>query len=170
MARYCDANCKLCRREGEKLFLKGARCLSPKCALERRQYAPGQHGMSRRRKVSAYGQQLREKQKVKRMYCLLEKQFHSYYVKANAMKGVTGENLLMLFVIAPFVEEIRGARVLDLDPQPGAGELTDPLPAPAARSARGVAIGDDDDLDDRALGLREVFFSPAPGGHPAAGR
>jgi hypothetical protein len=75
MARYRDSNCKLCRREGEKLFLKGARCMSEKCAVERRQYAPGQHGQSMRRKVSAYGQQLREKQKIRRTYGILERQF-----------------------------------------------------------------------------------------------
>jgi small subunit ribosomal protein S4 len=96
MARYCDANCKLCRREGEKLFLKGSRCLTPKCAIERRQYAPGQHGLSRRRKVSAYGLQLREKQKVRRTYGLLERQFHNYFVKADRKTGITGENLLQM--------------------------------------------------------------------------
>jgi small subunit ribosomal protein S4 len=96
MARYCDANCKLCRREGEKLFLKGSRCLSPKCALERRQYAPGQHGQSRRRKISAYGGQLREKQKVRRTYGLQERQFHNYFVKADQKTGITGENLIQM--------------------------------------------------------------------------
>lgn len=96
MARYTDANCKLCRREGEKLFLKGARCLSEKCSVERRQFAPGQHGQNMRRKVSAYGLQLREKQKVRRSYGLLEKQFHKYYERADARPGVTGEILLQL--------------------------------------------------------------------------
>ena len=94
MARYCDANCKLCRREGEKLFLKGTRCMSDKCALERRQYAPGQHGQSFRRKISAYGLQLREKQKVRRTYGILEKQFRNYFKKADAKSGITGENLV----------------------------------------------------------------------------
>jgi small subunit ribosomal protein S4 len=94
MARYSDANCKLCRREGEKLFLKGARCLTDKCAVERRQYAPGQHGQNMRRKVSAYGLQLREKQKVRRMYGMLETQFHNYYEKAAARTGVTGEEMV----------------------------------------------------------------------------
>ncbi len=94
MARYRDANCKLCRREGEKLFLKGARCLSGKCAMERRQYAPGQHGQSMRRKISAYGLQLREKQKVRRTYGILERQFRNYFKKADAKTGITGENLL----------------------------------------------------------------------------
>ncbi len=94
MARYSEANCKLCRREGEKLFLKGARCMTDKCAIERRQYAPGQHGQNMRRKVSAYGLQLREKQKVRRMYGVLETQFRNYYEKANARTGVTGEELV----------------------------------------------------------------------------
>ena len=96
MARYRDANCKLCRREGEKLFLKGARCLSDKCAVERRQYAPGQHGQKMRRKISPYGVQLREKQKVKRTYGLLEKQFRNYFRKADKKIGITGEILLQL--------------------------------------------------------------------------
>lgn len=96
MARYHDANCKLCRREREKLFLKGARCLSDKCALERRQYAPGQHGRSMRRKISPYGLQLREKQKVKRLYGILERQFRNYFMKADRKAGVTGEILLQL--------------------------------------------------------------------------
>ncbi len=95
MARYSEANCKLCRREGEKLFLKGARCLTEKCAIERRQYAPGQHGQNLRRKVSAYGLQLREKQKVRRLYGILETQFRNYYEKANARTGVTGEELVL---------------------------------------------------------------------------
>lgn len=94
MARYRDANCKLCRREGEKLFLKGARCLSDKCAIERRQYAPGQHGQNMRRKISAYGLQLREKQKVRRTYGILEKQFHNYFKKADQKTGITGEALV----------------------------------------------------------------------------
>ena len=96
MARYRDANCKLCRREGEKLFLKGARCMSDKCAVERRQYAPGQHGQSMRRKISPYGVQLREKQKVKRTYGLLERQFRNYFKKADKKIGITGEILLQL--------------------------------------------------------------------------
>ena len=94
MARYREANCKLCRREGEKLFLKGTRCLTDKCAVERRGYAPGQHGRSLRRKISPYGLQLREKQKVKRAYGILEKQFHNYFVKATQKPGITGEILL----------------------------------------------------------------------------
>jgi small subunit ribosomal protein S4 len=94
MARYREANCKLCRREGEKLFLKGARCYSDKCAIERRQYPPGQHGQNMRRKISAYGLQLREKQKIRRTYGLLERQFHNYYKKADAKTGVTGEVLV----------------------------------------------------------------------------
>lgn len=96
MARYRGSVCRLCRRESEKLFLKGTRCYSDKCAVERRGFPPGQHGFNVRRKVSDYGLQLREKQKVKRLYGLLEKQFHEYYVKATRQKGVTGENLLVL--------------------------------------------------------------------------
>jgi small subunit ribosomal protein S4 len=94
MARYRDANCKLCRREGEKLFLKGARCLTDKCAIERRQYPPGQHGQNMRRKVSAYGLQLREKQKVRRTYGVLERQFRNYFRAADAKSGITGETLV----------------------------------------------------------------------------
>lgn len=96
MARYTDANCKLCRREGEKLFLKGSRCLSEKCAIDRRAYAPGQHGQNIRRKVSEYGLQLREKQKVRRVYGILERQFRNYFEKAERKKGITGETLLQL--------------------------------------------------------------------------
>lgn len=96
MARYRDANCRLCRREGEKLFLKGSRCFSDKCSFERRSFAPGQHGQSMRRKVSEYGLQLRAKQKVRRIYGVLEKQFHSYFERAEREKGITGENLLRL--------------------------------------------------------------------------
>ena len=95
MARYNDAVCRLCRREGQKLFLKGDRCYTEKCALERRAYAPGMHGQGRS-KTSEYGQQLREKQKAKRYYGLLESQFHKYYEMAVQSKGQTGENLLAL--------------------------------------------------------------------------
>lgn len=95
MARYTDAVCRLCRREGTKLFLKGDRCFTPKCGIERRAYPPGQHGQGRAR-FSDYGVQLREKQKVKRMYGLLEKQFESTMKKASRMKGRAGENLLIL--------------------------------------------------------------------------
>ncbi|MFH2050015.1 MAG: 30S ribosomal protein S4 [bacterium] len=96
MARYRNANCKLCRREGEKLFLKGSRCLSDKCAIERREFPPGQHGNDRRRKISPYGIQLREKQKIRRIYGVLEKQFRNYFKKADRKVGVTGEILLQL--------------------------------------------------------------------------
>jgi len=95
MAKYTDASCRLCRREGTKLFLKGDRCLSKKCAMERRPSIPGQHPNTRK-KPSEYQTQLREKQKVKRAYGLLEKQFHGYYVEAERMKGKTGENMLSL--------------------------------------------------------------------------
>ncbi|KAF0140786.1 MAG: 30S ribosomal protein S4 [Ignavibacteriales bacterium] len=96
MARYTGSSCKLCRREKTKLFLKGTKCLSEKCPLEKRNYAPGQHGLSRRTKFSEYGVQLREKQKVKRIYGLLETQFRNYFEKANRQKGVTGANLVKL--------------------------------------------------------------------------
>ena len=95
MARYTDASCRLCRREGEKLFLKGARCYTDKCAITRRSYAPGQHGQAKK-KQSEYCLQLREKQKAKRYYGVLEKQFHNYFELASKKKGVTGENLLVL--------------------------------------------------------------------------
>lgn len=95
MARYTDASCRLCRREGQKLFLKGERCYSTKCALDKRPYAPGQHGQSRK-KLSDYGLQLREKQKAKRFYGVLETQFHNYFEKAAKKPGITGENLLVM--------------------------------------------------------------------------
>ena len=95
MARYRDAKCRLCRREGMKLFLKGARCFTDKCAIERRNYPPGQHGLNRG-KLTAFGVQLREKQKAKRIYGVLESQFRKYFEWAEAQKGVTGENLLRL--------------------------------------------------------------------------
>ena len=99
MARYTGPACKLCRREGQKLFLKGERCFSPKCSLERRAYPPGQHGWDqqfRRRRTSAYGQQLREKQKLRRIYGVLEKQFRRYFREAMRRKGITGTNLLVV--------------------------------------------------------------------------
>lgn len=96
MARYRAAKCKLCRREGEKLFLKGDRCFSNKCAIEKRNYPPGEHGRRRRGKPSKYSIQLREKQKIRRMYGLLEDQFHTYFEKAARQKGITGTNLLRL--------------------------------------------------------------------------
>ena len=96
MARYNGPVCRLCRREGMKLFLKGERCYTDKCGYERRSYPPGQHGQARRRKRSDYGEQLREKQKVKRIYGIAERQFRGYYYKASRMKGVTGDNLIQL--------------------------------------------------------------------------
>lgn len=97
MARYINAVCRLCRREGEKLFLKGPRCYSPKCSIAKRGYAPGQHGQGRTRsKLSNYGLQLREKQKVKRIYGVLERQFRKYFKIASKSKGVTGKVLLQL--------------------------------------------------------------------------
>lgn len=95
MARYTGPACRLCRREGVELYLKGERCYTDKCSIKRRSYPPGQHGQGRT-KVSAYGVQLREKQKVRRIYSILENQFRGYFEKADRMKGVTGENLLFL--------------------------------------------------------------------------
>ena len=95
MSRYTDSNCRLCRREGQKLFLKGDRCYSSKCAIDRRSYAPGQHGQGRS-KISDYGLQLREKQKAKRFYGLQETQFRNLFDKAARKQGITGENLLIL--------------------------------------------------------------------------
>lgn len=95
MARYTGAVCRLCRREGQKLYLKGDRCYTDKCAVSRRTYAPGQHGMNKK-KLSGYGQQLREKQKVRRIYGVLETQFRRYFAEAERQRGVTGENLLRL--------------------------------------------------------------------------
>ncbi|MBQ6706949.1 MAG: 30S ribosomal protein S4 [Clostridia bacterium] len=96
MARYTGAVCRLCRREGQKLFLKGERCYTSKCAIERRSYAPGQHGQARNKKASEYGKQLRTKQFAKRYYGVLEGQFRHYFELAEKMTGVTGENLLRL--------------------------------------------------------------------------
>ncbi len=96
MARYTDSVCKLCRRERQKLFLKGQKCYTEKCPIETRNYPPGEHGQGRRSKVSEYGIQLREKQKIKRSYGLLETQFKIYFEKANKQKGITGENLIRL--------------------------------------------------------------------------
>ena len=95
MARYTEANCRLCRREGQKLFLKGERCYGGKCAIEKRNYAPGQHGQARK-KMSDYGLQLREKQKAKRFYGMQEKQFRNLFAKAAKRAGKTGDNLLIL--------------------------------------------------------------------------
>ena len=96
MARYTGPVCRLCRREGMKLFLKGERCYSEKCAIEKRNFAPGQHGKTRKAKLAGYGIQLREKQKVKRIYGVLEDQFRSYFEQAERMRGITGETLLQL--------------------------------------------------------------------------
>lgn len=96
MARYTGAVCRLCRREGQKLFLKGDRCYTDKCALERRSYAPGMHGNARNKKLSEYGLQMREKQKAKRYYGILEKQFSAYFDMAEKKKGMTGTNLLAI--------------------------------------------------------------------------
>lgn len=96
MARYRDSVCRLCRREGTKLFLKGTRCLTDKCAIEKRNFPPGQHGKARHPKIVGYGLQLREKQKVRRVYGILENQFRAYFEKAARTKGITGENLLAM--------------------------------------------------------------------------
>src|SRR4030065_2848105 len=94
MARYTSPSCRLCRRERQKLFLKGTKCFTEKCPVERRAYPPGQHGQSRRSKVSEYGVQLREQQKVRRMYGLMETQFRNYFEKALRQTGRTGETLV----------------------------------------------------------------------------
>ncbi len=94
MARYTGPVCRICRREGQKLYLKGERCLGPKCGIERRRYAPGQHGQARGRKPSEYGLQLREKQKARRTYGVLERQFRKHFGEAAKLPGATGENLL----------------------------------------------------------------------------
>ena len=96
MARYVGPVCRLCRREGMKLFLKGERCYTEKCAIEKRNFPPGQHGKSRRAKLAGYGVQLREKQKVKRIYGVLEDQFRRYFESAERQRGITGETLLQL--------------------------------------------------------------------------
>jgi len=96
MARNLDAKCRQCRREGEKLFLKGEKCFTDRCAVERRAYAPGQHGQKSGARLSDYGKQLREKQKIRRIYGVLERQFRKTYFEADRRKGITGENLLQL--------------------------------------------------------------------------
>lgn len=96
MGRYTASVCRQCRREGEKLFLKGDRCYSEKCAVQKRAFIPGQHGQKRKQKTSEYGLQLREKQKTKRIYGVLEKQFRNYFKKADRQTGITGQNLLIL--------------------------------------------------------------------------
>jgi len=96
MARYIGPVCRLCRREGMKLFLKGERCYTEKCAIEKRNFPPGQHGKSRRQKLAGYGIQLREKQKVRKSYSVMERQFRNYFSKATKRKGMTGENLLRM--------------------------------------------------------------------------
>jgi small subunit ribosomal protein S4 len=96
MARYRGPVCRLCRREGEKLFLKGERCYTEKCAIDRRAYAPGQHGRDRRLRITPYGLQLREKQKARRIYGIMERQFRNYFIEASRLPGVTGENLLRI--------------------------------------------------------------------------
>ncbi len=96
MARHREAVCRLCRREGQKLFLKGLRCFTEKCAIEKRNFVPGQHGQARRPKMVGYGVQLREKQKMKRTYGLLERQFRNYFEKAERAKGPTGSNLIVM--------------------------------------------------------------------------
>jgi len=96
LARNLDPKCRQCRREGEKLFLKAEKCFTEKCAIEKRNYPPGQHGQRRSSRLSDYGDQLREKQKLRRIYGVLEKQFRSYYAEADRKKGITGENLLQM--------------------------------------------------------------------------
>src|SRR3954470_6934889 len=101
MARYSGPVCRLCRREGMKLFLKGERCYTEKCAIEKRNFVPGQHGKTRKQKIVGYGVQLREKQKVKRIYGVLEDQFRRYFEAADRQRGITGETLLQLLERRP---------------------------------------------------------------------
>ena len=108
MARYTEAVCRQCRREGQKLFLKGDRCYTQKCAIDCRGYAPGQHGQGRS-KTSEYGSQLREKQKVRRYYGVLEKQFRTYFAMAEKRQGITGENLLAILEYQPLGRAERNA-------------------------------------------------------------
>ena len=153
MARYTGSVCRLCRREGAKLFLKGTRCYTKKCAFERRPTPPGQHGV-RRRKVGDYGLQLREKQKVRRVYGVLERQFHNYFETAESRPGVTGENLLRLLELRldnvvfrlGFATSRAQARQL-VDPRPLRGQRrrrrtsrrTSSSPATGSRSASRAA-------------------------------
>ena len=150
MARYTESVCRLCRREGAKLFLKGSRCYSKKCAFERRPTPPGQHGV-RRRKVGEYGLQLREKQKVRRTYGVLERQFRNYFVDAENRPGVTGENLLRslelrldnvvyrmgIALVAGAGPPVRGSRPLQRQ-RPTDQHLV--LPAQARRPGRGPRV------------------------------
>ena len=114
MARNLDAKCRQCRREGEKLFLKGEKCFTDKCAVERRSYAPGQHGQKSGQRLSGYGVQLREKQKIRRTYGILERQFRKVYAEADRRKGQTGENLLQLLDTTGKVVDAPGAGTLAL--------------------------------------------------------
>ena len=133
MARYRDAVCRLCRREGGKLFLKGDRCYKPSCAIEKRgTNPPGQHGAARRKMIQGYGEQLREKQKVKRIYFVLEKQFRNYFEKARRQKGVTGENLL--FMLERRLDNVVTAPVLrHRVVRPGSSSTTATSPSTDAR-------------------------------------
>jgi small subunit ribosomal protein S4 len=109
MARYTGAVCRLCRREGQKLFLKGDRCYTEKCAVDRRSFPPGQHGNSRGKKSSEYGLQLREKQKARRYYGVLESQFRKYFEMASKKKGITGENLLAILLSRVWITSFTGS-------------------------------------------------------------
>src|SRR5688572_21059868 len=131
MAVYHDARCRLCRREGIKLMLKGERCLTDKCAVERRAYAPGEHGKGRRVKETNYGLQLREKQKARRIYGVLERQFRNYFHKAEKGKGVTGETLLQML-------EMRVDNILYRLRFPAARPPRRPIPPPPPPTAAGA--------------------------------
>lgn len=165
MARYRDPNCKLCRREGMKLFLKGARCTSDKCAFERRGYAPGQHGQTGRRKGSEYGFQLREKQKIRRIYGILEKQFRNYFETAARQKGITGENLLVLLECRldnlvyrlGFAPSRKAARQLILHRHFSVNEKTVDIPSFQARPGDIIRVRDRSrNLDIIHSSLKEV--------------
>ncbi len=135
MARYTGPVCRLCRREKVKLFLKGPKCETVRCPIERRPSPPGEHGRDRLRQPSEYNTQLREKQKARRIYGVLETQFRNMYEEANRQSGVTGENLLRMLELAP--RQRRVPRRLGREPQPGA-----PTRAPRARSRRRQARDD----------------------------
>ena len=132
MARYTGPVCRLCRREGAKLFLKGTRCYTKKCSFERRPTPPGQHGV-RRRKMGEYGIQLREKQKVRRVYGVLERQFRNYFDDAERMPGVTGENLLRVARDSPRQRRLPAGLRAPREPRPASSSPTATSPSTASR-------------------------------------
>ena len=152
MARHREAVCRLCRREGQKLFLKGLRCFTEKCAIEKRNFVPGQHGQARRPKMVGYGVQLREKQKVKRTYGLLERQFRNYFEKAERAKGPTGSNLMVMlerrldnvvYRMGLAGSRVAGAAARAARPHPREGAQGQHPLLPGARGRRNRAEGQD---------------------------